>query len=192
MREVFSMLDDSEIIDLFFMRSERAITELSAKYGPLCMKISMNILSQKQDAEECVNDSYLVAWNTIPPQKPNPLRSYICRIVRNQSINRWRYKNAKKRKSEYDLCLEELENVLSASGKIDDELNEKTLVSYLEEFLDTLDPVNRMIFIRRFWFMDSYQAIAKRSGLREVTIRVRISRTKRSLKTFLVKKGVII
>lgn len=186
------MLDDSEIIDLFFMRSERAITELSAKYGPLCMKISMNILSQKQDAEECVNDSYLVAWNTIPPQKPNPLRSYICRIVRNQSINRWRYKNAKKRKSEYDLCLEELENVLSASGKIDDELNEEALVSYLEEFLDTLDPVNRMIFIRRFWFMDSYQAIAKMSGLREVTIRVRISRTKKSLKTFLVKKGVML
>lgn len=192
MREVFSMLDDSEIIDLFFKRSERAITELSSKYGRLCMTISMNILSQEQDAEECVNDSYLVAWNTIPPQKPNPLRSYICRIVRNQSINRWRYKNAKKRKSEYDLCLEELENVLSASGKIDDELNEKALVSYLEEFLDTLDPVNRMIFIRRFWFMDPYQAIAKRSGLREVTIRVRISRTKRSLKTFLVKKGVII
>lgn len=184
--------DDSKIIDLFFERSEEAIVELSKKYGSLCMKISMNILNNMQDAEECVNDSYLGAWNTIPPERPDPLLSYICRLVRNISINRYKYNNAAKRKGVYDLCLEELENYLSIPSGVDDDINVSTLSSYIDDFLDGLDEVNRMIFVRRFWYMDSYKDIAEASKLKEGTIRVRLLRVKAGLRNFLIEKGEII
>ena len=185
-------MEDSKIIDLFFERSEEAIIELSSKYGKVFMKISMNILHDLQDAEECVNDSYLGVWNAIPPDRPNPLLSYVCRIVRNISINRYKYNNAAKRKGNYDVCLDELEFCLNSSGGIDDGIETETLSSYIDEFLDSLDEVNRMIFVRRFWFMDSYKDIAKASRLREGTVRVRIVRVKSDLKRFLEKKGVIV
>lgn len=185
-------MQDSKIIDLFFERSEEAIVELSNKYGNLCMKVAMNVLNNQQDAEECVNDAYLGAWDTIPPQRPNPLRSYICRIVRNIAINRYKHNQAEKRKGVYDVCLEELENVLRSPGDIDEAIEEATLVSHIENFLDGLDEVNRMIFIRRFWYMDSYKDIAKASKLKEGTIRVRMIRIKSDLKAFLIEKGVIV
>lgn len=185
-------MQDSKIIDLFFERSEEAIVELSNKYGNLCMKVAMNVLNNQQDAEECVNDAYLGAWDTIPPQRPNPLRSYICRIVRNIAINRYKHNHAGKRKGVYDACLEELENVLSSPNDIDETLEEAVLVSYIEEFIDSLDEVNRMIFVRRFWYMDSYRDIAKASRLKEGTIRVRMIRIKSDLKAFLIKKEVIV
>ena len=185
-------MEDSRIIDLFFERSEQAIVELSIKYGKVCMKVSMNILNDLQDAEECVNDSYLGAWNAIPPERPSPLLSYICRLVRNISINRYKHKNAAKRKGAYDMCLDELENCLCSPGSIDDNIEEAMLSSYLDEFIDSLDDVNRMIFVRRFWYMDSYKDIAKASKLKEGTVRVRILRVKSELKHFLEQKGVIV
>lgn len=105
-------MDDSKIIDLFFERSEKAIVELSKKYGSVCMKVSMNVLNNHQDAEECVNDSFLGVWNAIPPEKPNPLLAFVCRIVRNISINRYKKNNTKRRKSNYDLCLAKLKEAI--------------------------------------------------------------------------------
>lgn len=185
-------MEDNKIIDLFFERSEQAIIELSKKYGKVCMKISMNVLNDVQDAEECVNDSYLGAWNTIPPERPNPLLSYVCRIVRNISINRYKQKTATKRNSAYDLCIHELENCLCSPGSIDDSIEEAMLSSYLDEFIGGLDTVNQMIFVRRFWYMDSYKDIAKASRLKDGNIRVRVARMKSELKLFLEQKGVII
>ena len=185
-------MEDSKIIDLFFERSEEAIIELSNKYGKVFMKIAMNILKDLQDAEECVNDSYLGVWNAIPPDRPDPLLPYVCHIVRNISVNRYKYNNAAKRKGNYDVCLDELEYCLSASGNVDDGIETAVLSSYIDEFLEGLDEVNRMIFVRRFWFMDSYKDIAKASRLRESTVRVRILRVKSDLKSFLEKKGVIV
>lgn len=187
-------MDDSKIIDLFFERSEKAIIELSNKYGKLCMKISMNIVGDRQDAEECVNDAYLGAWNAIPPERPNPLVSYICRLVRNISINRYKYNTASKRKGAYDLCLEELENCLSISGRneIDDLIDESVLAAYIDEFLNGLGEINRMIFVRRFWYMDSYKEIAKASRLKEGAVRVRMVRVKSDLKEFLKEKGIVV
>lgn len=101
-------MDDKQIIRLFFERSEQAITELSQKYGDLCMKIAKSILNDHQDAEECVNDAYLGAWNSIPPQSPDPLRSYICRIVRNRSLKKLRTNSAIKRGSQFEVSLSEL------------------------------------------------------------------------------------
>lgn len=103
-----SSLDDRKIIELFFERSEQAIIELSNKYGSVCSKVAFNILNNKQDTEECVNDAYLGTWNTIPPQNPNPLLSYVCRIVRNLAIKKYHTNTATKRNSIYDVALDEL------------------------------------------------------------------------------------
>lgn len=185
-------MDDSKIIDLFFERSEKAIVELSNKYGSVCMKVSMNVLNNHQDAEECVNDSYLGVWNAIPPEKPNPLLAFVCRIVRNISINRYKKNNTKRRKSNYDLCLDELENYVSTQNTAEDEYAETELAAYIDEFLDSLSKTNRMLFVRRFWYMDSYEDIANASGLKEGAIRTRLSRIKSDLKLFLEKRGVIV
>ncbi len=185
-------MDDSKILDLFFERSEEAIVELSKKYGSVCMKVSMNVLNNYTDAEECVNDSYLAVWNVVPPEKPNPLLAFVCRIVRNVSINLYKKKNAKKRKSNYYLCIDELENYVSGQDSFQDEHTKTELASYIDEFLDSLSALNRMIFVRRFWYMDSYTDIAKASGLREGTVRTRLSRIKAELKIFLEKRGVIV
>ena len=116
-------VDDREIIELFFERSEQAIVELSHKYGSVCSKVAFNILNNNQDTEECVNDAYLGAWNTIPPQNPNPLLSYVCRIVRNLAIKKYHANTAAKRNSIYDVALDELENCFHSSASVEDEFN---------------------------------------------------------------------
>lgn len=181
-------MDDNKIIDLFFERSEKAIVELSNKYGSVCMKVSMNVLNNYQDAEECVNDSYLGVWNAIPPQKPNPLFSFVCKIVRNISIDRYKKNRRQKRKGNYDLCIEELEDCIASPRTVEDDYAGAELSACIDDFLDSLTKINRMIFVRRFWYMDSYEDIAKASGLREGTIRTRLSRTKGDLKKFLRRK----
>lgn len=184
------MMGDSEIIALLFARSEEAIRRLSEKYGKLCMRIAMNILGNREDAEECVNDAYLGIWEAIPPTNPASLEAYLCRLVRNISLNRRKFNQAGKRASGFDLCLEELENCLAASGEIDEQIQEKALRDCLEEFLENLDPENRWIFVRRFWYADSYRDIAKESGLGEAALRLRMLRIKRRLRRFLEEKGV--
>lgn len=118
-----SSLDDRKIIELFFERSEQAIIELSKKYGSVCSKVAFNILNNTQDTEECVNDAYLGTWNTIPPQNPNPLLSYVCRIVRNLAIKKYHANTAAKRNSFYDVALDELENCFPSSVSVEDEFN---------------------------------------------------------------------
>ena len=185
------MMDDNRIINLFFERSELAIVELARKYGLVCMKIAMNILSNAQDAEECLDDAYYAVWTTVPPKRPNPLSAYVYRIVRNISINRYKYRNAEKRRGTYDACVEELEYCLSSSERTEDIVEEKEIVKCIEEFVEGLEPVNRMIFIRRFWYMDSYRDIADASRLREGTIRTRMVRIKSDLRLFLKERGML-
>ena len=129
-------MDDEKIIELFFERSEQAIVELDNKYGKLCHNISSNILNNKQDAEECVNDTYLGAWNTIPPERPNPLLSFICKIVRNLSITRHHANTAAKRNSTYDVALDELVETLASPTSVEDEIETKLLASIIENFLE--------------------------------------------------------
>lgn len=178
-------MDDSRIIDLFFERSERAITELSNKYGALCMSISLGVLGDIRDAEECVNDAYLGVWNAIPPQRPHPLSSFVCRIVRNISINRYKQKSAEKRKGNYDLCIDELQDVASAVSDPQEECEAMELAGHIDAFLGTLSKTDRGIFVRRFWYLDGYDAIATAFGLSEGAVRTRISRIKAKLKNYL-------
>ena len=183
-------LDDRKIIELFFQRSEQAIIELSKKYGSVCSKVAFNILNNTQDAEECVNDAYLGTWNTIPPQNPNPLLSYVCRIVRNLAIKKYHTNTAAKRNSIYDVALDELENCFPSSVSVEDEFNAIETARIIDKFLETLDQENRIMFVRRYWHSDSIDDLAKLFHTSNHNISVRLSRTREKLKKHLIKEGV--
>ena len=183
-------MDDSKIIELFFERQEQAIIELSNKYGSVCSKVAFNILNNKQDTEECVSDAYLGAWNTIPPQNPNPLLSYVCRIVRNLSIKKYHANTAAKRNSIYDVALDELENCFPSSVSVEDDFNVIETARIIDEFLATLNQKNRIMFVRRYWHSDSIDDLAKLFQTSNHNISVRLSRTREKLKKYLIKEGV--
>ena len=185
-------MNDSDIIELFFERSEEAIMELSKKYGRLCLSIAKNITNNEQDAQECVNDTYMATWETIPPNRPNPLMSYVCRLTRNISVNRYKFNSRKKRNSNYEVCLDELENCLFDSGGLDENIDDSDIAKIIDEFLKSLSDTDRMIFVRRFWYFDTYEKISELAGIKEGAVRMRVSRSKGKLKECLLKKGVII
>lgn len=183
------MLEDSKIIEFFFAREEQAIVKLSEKYGTVCNQIAGNILKNNHDAEECVNDAYLAVWNTIPPQKPDPLRTYLFRIVRNITIAKYHANTSEKRNSYYDAALEELENCLAASVTVEQEISANELSQEIDSFLDTLDKENRVMFVRRYWYADSISDIAKMFRTSSDNVSVRLFRTREKLKKYLKKEG---
>ncbi len=180
---------DEEIIELFFTRSEDAIKELKAKYGKICLQTSYNILDNYFDAEECVNDSYLGAWNAIPPTRPDPLLTYVLKIVRNVSLTRYQKNHAQKRNSSYDVAVEELEEFLVSPDSVEGRMELKELTGTIESFLDSLNELNRVIFVRRYWYYDNYMQIAKKVGLSEKNVSVRLTRLRKQLKDYLEERG---
>ena len=185
-------MDDEKIIELFFNRSEQAIEEVDKKYGKTCHNISYNILHNKLDAEECVNDAYLGAWNAIPPARPNPLLTYLCKIVRNLSLKRYEFNTAIKRNSTYDVAMEELESCLSSPETVESEIALKELTHIIENFLDSLSTENRVIFLRRYWFSDTYSDIAARVGMTEKNVSVRLTRIRDKLRNNLTEREVLV
>ena len=183
-------MEDQEIIELFFARSEQAIAELQGKYGNRCMQVAWNVLNNRLDAEECVNDAYLAAWNTIPPQKPNPLLAYVCRIVRNLSIKRYHANNAQKRNSHYDVALDELGAYIQTKDTVENELAVKELADAINHFLGTLSKENRMMFVRRYWFADSIADIAVMFGTSSKIVSLHLLRVRKGLKKYLEKEGI--
>lgn len=185
-------MDDKSIIELFFARSEQAIRELDDKYGKICHKLSYNITNSRRDAEECVNDAYLGAWGAIPPARPDSLLAYLCKIVRNISLMRYRANKAVKRDGGYMVALEELESCLVSPQTVEGDVEEHELVRLIEEFLDTLSPKNRVIMMRRYWFCDSYGEIAERTGISEKNVSVRLTRIRRQLRQYLKEREVLV
>lgn len=153
--------------------------------------VAKNILKNPHDMEECVNDTYLAAWNTIPPQKPKPLLTYICRIVRNLSIKKYHENTAIKRNSFYDISLDELETCIPTSGNVEDGYSVKELADKMNQFLKTLSKENRMIFVRRYYFADSISSIAKMLKVSNHNVSVRLHRTRKALKKYLEKEGYL-
>ena len=185
-------MDDGALIELFFARSEQAIRELDEKYGKTCRGLSYNILHSRQDAEECVNDAYLGAWEAIPPARPDPLPVFLYRIVRNLSLTRYHADRADKRGGgSYAVALEELEDCLASRRTVEGDMEERELVRLIEDFLDTLSPENRVLLMRRYWFSDSYGEIAKRTGLSEKNVSVRLSRIRKRLRQYFEERGVL-
>lgn len=185
-------MNDEQIIEMFFKRSEQAIRELNNKYGKIFLNLSYNIVNNKQDAEECVNDAYLGAWNTIPPAHPNPLLTYLCKIVRNISLKIYWKKEADKRGSHYTVAMEEIEACIADPNTVEAEIEVKELARIIEDFLDTLSIENRVIFMRRYWFSDNYKDIAEFVGLTEKNISVRLTRIRQKMKNYLAEREVFV
>ncbi len=183
-------MDDSKIIELFFERSEQAIIELSKKYGSVCSRIANNILNNRFDSEECVNDAFLGVWNTVPPQRPNSLGRYVCRIVRNIALNKYHENTAKKRNSLYDIALDEITECFPSAVSVEDEIETKEIAGIIDRFLDALDQQNRILFVRRYWYSDSIGDLAELFHTSRHNISVRLSRIRKSLREYLMKEGV--
>ncbi len=183
-------MEDKHIIALFFARSEQALVALAEKYDRLCKKIARNILKNEQDSEECVNDGYLGAWETIPPQEPDPLAAYVCRLVRNAAVNRYHANTAQKRNSFYDVSLDELEDCLSGGDTLDEEIAVQELGELLNCFLETLSQENRVLFLRRYWFADSVNDIAERLQMNSNSVSARLFRIREKLRAYLEEQGV--
>ena len=186
------MIDDEKIIEMFFERSEQGIRELDIKYGKACHNLSYHIVGSRQDAEECVNDAYLGAWNAIPPARPNPLLSYLVKIVRNISLKIYWRKEAAKRSSHYTIALEEIEACIADQKNIEEEIEVRELACIIESFLDTLTIENRVIFMRRYAYADTYADIAKCVGISEKNVSVRLTLIRQKMKQFLIESEVFV
>ena len=185
-------MDDEKIIELFFRRDQQAIRELDMKYGKICHSISYSIAGSRQDAEECVNDAYLGAWNAIPPARPDPLLTYIVKIVRNISLKAYWRKEAARRSARYTVALEEMEGCIPDRKRLEDEIDAGELARIIGEFLDTLTYENRVIFMRRYWFADSYGDIAGLVGLSEKNVSVRLTRIRGKMRRYLMEREVLL
>ena len=182
-------MEEKQIIQLFYERSEKAIIELSNKYGYLCKNIAENILRNKQDSEECVNDAFLGVWNTIPPQKPTSLKAYVLKIVRNQAIKKYHSNTAIKRNSQYDVALDELHNCFPIVSSIECEVDEKELTKIINEFLEDLPKTERVMFVKRYWFSASITEIAEDFNVNNHYVSVKLSRIRDKLKKRLMEEG---
>ena len=183
-------MEDSRIIELYWQRDETAITESSTRYGTYCRVIAYNILRSHEDSEECVNDTWLRAWNNIPPKRPARLSVFFGRIIRNLAIDRYRkYKTRKYGGGEMELCLDELGECVGEEVRIEDRLALKEL---LDIFLSELPEKNRNIFLLRYWYIMSVNDIAKRYDMSEGAVKMLLSRIRSRLKEYLEKEGVVI
>lgn len=182
-------MEDQDILALFLERSDRALAELEKKYGARCAAVARNVLRDPLDAEECVNDAYLAAWNTIPPQRPEALGAYVCRLVRNRAVTRYHANTAQKRNSFYDAALDELAESLASRETVDSALAAERLPALLDAFLDTLRAEERVLFVRRYWYADSLEDAAARVGITRAHAAVRLSRTRAKLRDYLRKEG---
>ena len=182
-------MEDEAMVALLWRRSPQAIEELDKKYGRLCRKLANNIVNSREDAEECVNDAYLGVWNAIPPARPHSLRAYLVKVVRNVAWKVCERRQAAKR-SGCTVALEELEGCLTDGKTVEDEVEARELAQLIEAFLDTLTAKERVIFMRRYGFMDSYGEIARRVGISEKNVSVRLSRMRRKLRDYLGEQEV--
>lgn len=183
-------MDDEKIIEMFFARNELALNETERKYGRYCYAVSYRILNSNEDSEECVNDTWLAAWNAIPPKKPDSLRGFLARICRNISLDRLDFLKADKRNQNVTEAFEELEAFLSGGEEnIPEEMFMREAVN---RFLASLDRKTRIIFMRRYWYFCSIPEIAEGMGISENSVRVTLHRTKLRMKSFFEKEGITI
>lgn len=181
-------MEDRGIIALYFARDEQAIRETEAKYGKLCYGIAYRILGNREDAEECVNDTYAALWNAIPPAEPGNLSAYVCKVARNLSLKRLEYLHREKRSGELLVSFEELEGVLSDNG-LSDGTGDEELGEAIGDFLRGEKEDARKVFVRRYYFFDSVGEIGARYGFSESKVKNMLLRTRKRLRIYLQKEG---
>ena len=184
-------MNDAEIVELYWQRQEDAIARTQTKYGAYCQAIAKRILRSTNDVEECVNDTYLAAWNAMPPHRPANLGTFLGRITRNISLKRWRSLSAAKRGAgEVSLSLNELEDCITDNANIDEHLEAKELARILDTFLGNINVDDRRIFVRRYWYFDSVSAIAECYGFTQSKVKMSLKRTRDKLAIYLKQEGV--
>lgn len=184
-------MDDAKIIDLYFRRSESAVAETDAKYGPYCYAIAYNILTNNEDAEESVNDTYLAAWNAMPPHRPKLLSSFLGKITRNLSLDRWRNRHRDKRGGgQLTLALDELGECASGES-LEDACARKELARSLNHFISALPEPERSVFVCRYWYFDSLKEVAAHFGYSESKTATMLMRTRKKLRAALQKEGLL-
>ena len=183
-------MEDSKIVQLYWNRDQSAIAHTAKKYGKYCAKIAKNILGNEEDAEECVNDTYMKAWNSMPDHRPEILSTFLGKITRNLSFNRYKHNHAEKRGgSEITIVLDELNECVSGSANIEQEIEYQELIMAINEFLATLSVDKRGMFVCRYWYADSISDIAKQYGIRENTVSMTLLRLRRKLEKYLKERG---
>lgn len=183
-------MEDNDIIQLFFDRDENAIKETSLKYGNYCSSIAGNILKNREDVEECVNDTYLKVWNVIPPNRPTMFKAFIGRITRNISFNLYKKMNTDKRgNGQMPIILDELAECVSDGNDTYQEFEYVELIRTIDSFLEKLPQEKRVMFVRRYWHSDSITDIAKRCGVSENSVSVSLHRLRRRLYNYLIERG---
>ena len=184
-------MTEENILDLYWCRSESAIDETDSKYGKYCFAVANNILSDIEDSEESVNDTYLQAWNTIPPIRPNSLSAYLGKIVRNISLNRIKAKKTQKRGSgEYELVYEELAYMISSPQSANDLIDEISLNDLMNQWLGTLAQEKRLVFVGRYWYFDSIAAISSKMNFSVSKTKMLLLRLRNELKDFLESEDI--
>lgn len=186
-------MKDAEILDLYWDRKEEAIYESQKSYGNYCYSIAWNILYSREDSDECVNDTWLRAWNAMPPKRPNRLAVFLGTITRNLSLDRWKERHAVKRGSgEMMLALDELAECVPDAGSTEAAAEAAELERLINEFLHTLPERECNVFLRRYWYVEEYGDIARRYGMKLNTVKTSLFRTRRKLREYLEKEGVIL
>ncbi|MBR1833142.1 MAG: RNA polymerase sigma factor [Ruminiclostridium sp.] len=184
-------MNDEKIIELYFARSEDAITETDRKYGDCCRNTAYNILGNHEDTEECVNDTYMKVWNVIPPQRPAKLGSFVMRIVRNLAIDIYKKRNAVKNRNGYNtVSFDEISEFLPVSENVESIADGNAVLKAVESFLQTLPRDKRIMFVRRYFYCSKYGDIAKELHTTEGNVTVTLRRIREKLRSYLEKEGI--
>jgi len=186
-------LTDGELIDLYFQRSQTAIEETERQYGTYCLAIAMNILRNKEDAAECVNDTYFNVWNAIPPARPEIFSSFIARITRNLALDKYKSRTTKKRGgNSTTLLLSELTDCIPSTANVEDEVEVNVLAQTIEEFLATVKKEDMAYFVCRYWYSYSVKEVAKKFNVSVGKVKMSLLRTRNKLKIYLEKEDIIL
>lgn len=186
-------MNDEQIVALYWERDEQAISVTRERYGTYLFSIAFQILADREDSEECENDTYLAAWNTMPPQRPNVLPAFLAKIVRNLSLKKWREKHAQKRGGgSAPLAFEELEDCIADDRSFREELDARKLAERINDFLRSLDEIERRVFVCRYFYGDPISDIAARFDFGESRVKTMLMRTRNKLRAYLEKEGVVI
>ena len=186
-------MEDERIVELFWQRDETALAEVGSKYGRYCLAIANGILHDDADAQECVNDTYLAAWNAIPPARPSVLSTYLGKITRNLSLMKLRKRTADKRGGgSAETPLDEYEGLIPSDMRIDENLDAEALAEILNDFLASVSQDERRVFLRRYWYFDSIGDISSRLGFSQSKVKMMLKRTRDRLMARLQKEGVYV
>ena len=183
-------MEDSEIVSLYWARSEDALRETERKYGDFCLALAMNILSLREDAEECVNDTWRRAWDSMPEERPARLRPWLGKVVRNLSIDRYRRDRAKKRHVDMELLLSELEDCVPARETVEETVEAAELGQIISRWLETLREEDRALFVRRYWNGEALKALAEACGIPAPKLAQKMYRLRQGLQAALEREGV--